>query len=57
MSLRGRQLLQDVHRLACLYHWGEAEILSLPLPRRRAYLSLIEAEQDRELLRGLEQGV
>lgn len=35
-------LLADVHRLASHYHWSEADILSLPLERRRAYLDLIE---------------
>lgn len=36
-----RDLLRDVHRMACAYGWSEAEILSLSEPRRRAYLDLL----------------
>jgi hypothetical protein len=35
------RLYQEVHVLAWTYHWGEAEILGLPTPRRRRYLDLI----------------
>jgi len=56
MRLRARHLLRQVHELASRYHWSEAELLSLPLPRRQAYLGLIEAEQDRALLRALGEG-
>ena len=37
----GQRLLHDIHMLARAYHWSEAEILSLPANRRRAYLELI----------------
>jgi len=53
MSQRLHRLLQDVHRLASRYHWSEAELFSLPLPRRQAYLGLIDSEQERELLAAL----
>ena len=36
-------LLDEVHRLAWHYHWGEAEILALPRARREHYLRLIDA--------------
>jgi len=36
------RLLQEIHILAATYHWGEAEILALPLERRRSYLDLID---------------
>jgi hypothetical protein len=49
-------MLHDVHRIASRYHWGEWQILSLSLPRRRAYLRLIDSEQDRRLLSALEGG-
>ena len=39
----GDRLLAEIDSLACAYHWSEAEILSLPLPRRRRYLDLIVA--------------
>lgn len=35
-------LLQEIHIIASAYHWGEAEILELPLDRRRRYLDLID---------------
>lgn len=35
-------VLDDVHSLASVYHWSEAEILSLPTERRRLYLELVE---------------
>jgi hypothetical protein len=34
-------LLAEVHALASAYGWSEAEILSLPLRRRRVYLDLV----------------
>lgn len=34
-------ILREVHEIATHYHWGEAEILGLPLRRRRHYLRLI----------------
>lgn len=56
MRQRGRHLLRQVHELASLYHWSEAELLALPLPRRQAYLQIIDAERDRALLGALEEG-
>lgn len=35
-------LLDDVHRIACVYHWSQAEILSLPTDRRRFFLARID---------------
>jgi hypothetical protein len=37
-----RRTLDQVHRLASAYGWGEAEILALSPARRRAYLDLVE---------------
>ena len=44
--LAGEQqhLIDDVHRLASVYHWSEAAICALPHWRRRAYLARIERE-------------
>ncbi len=39
-----QHLIDDVHRLASLYHWSEAAICALPRWRRRAYLVRIERE-------------
>jgi hypothetical protein len=36
------RILRHVHRLASVYHWSEAEILSLPAWRRSYYLSQLE---------------
>ena len=55
MRQGSRRLLQEVFVLASRLHWSEAELLSMPLPRRRAYLDLIEAEQDRATLAALEE--
>lgn len=55
MSRAGDRMIADVHRLALAYHWSEPEILALPLPRRRRYLSALEAERDAALLRELER--
>ncbi|MFZ5447968.1 MAG: hypothetical protein ACOZFS_04950 [Thermodesulfobacteriota bacterium] len=35
-------ILAQVHNLATVYHWSEAEILSLPQRRRQRYLHLID---------------
>jgi hypothetical protein len=35
-------LLHEIHILASIYHWSEAEILAIPLDRRRHYLDLID---------------
>jgi hypothetical protein len=40
----GDRLLEEVHSIARAYHWSEAEILALPLPRRRRYLDLLQGE-------------
>jgi len=40
------RLLSEVHRLACRYHWSEADILALPRARRQHYLCLIDEAQD-----------
>lgn len=36
--------LRDVHRLARVYHWSEAEILALPSGRRDFYLACVSRE-------------
>ncbi len=38
-------LLDDVHRLALNYHWGEDVILQLPTRRRKAYLSRLDRDR------------
>jgi hypothetical protein len=40
---RAGQLIRQVHALATVYHWSEAEILALPPARRRRYLQWVEA--------------
>jgi hypothetical protein len=55
MSRRGDRVLRDVHRLATIYHWSRAEILSLTLPRRLQHLTLIESEEDAQLFSALDQ--
>jgi hypothetical protein len=37
-----RQLNREIHLMALYYHWGEAEILSLPVQRRQTYLRLLD---------------
>ena len=39
-----RARIEDVHRLASCYHWGEREILDMPSWRRERYLEIIDAE-------------
>lgn len=47
-ALGGAQrLYDDVYRMARAYHWSEAEILSLPLRRRRHYLAIAERAEAR----------
>lgn len=41
---RTHALLAEIHRLARSYHWSEADILALPIGRRRQYLGLIAAD-------------
>ncbi|TDR44855.1 hypothetical protein DFR29_10536 [Tahibacter aquaticus] len=38
-----RSLIEQVHRLACIYHWSEAQIVGLPPWRRARYLAQVEA--------------
>ena len=38
---RSSSILADVSRLARAYHWSEADILALPIARRRRYLALL----------------
>ncbi len=40
-----RRVYDDVFRMARAYHWSEAEILSLPLRRRRHYLAIAEVAE------------
>lgn len=49
---RSAHLLHEVHVLAREYHWSERQILRLPVPKRRAYLAMIEAERDAALIAG-----
>lgn len=44
LKRRGQWLLDEVHCLANAYHWSEAEILALPLERRRSYLARIRED-------------
>jgi len=44
LQKRQERLLDAVHRLACIYHWAESEILRLPCRRREYYLSRIARE-------------
>ncbi len=37
-----QDLFTDIHRLASHYHWGEADILTMPRWRRQRYLALID---------------
>lgn len=36
------RMLDEIHRLAKAYHWNEAEIMNLPVARRREYLHRVE---------------
>ncbi len=38
-------LLDEVHQLAAVYHWSEADILALPSRRRHYYLSRLDRER------------
>ena len=42
-----RQIYDDVYRMARAYHWSEAEILSLPMGRRRRYLAIADGAEAR----------
>lgn len=37
-----RQIFAEIHALASAYHWSEAEIVSLPVARRKTYLRLVD---------------
>lgn len=39
-----RSLIEQVHRLASIYHWSEAQIVGLPPWRRARYLAQVEAQ-------------
>lgn len=39
------ELLDQIHRLAANYHWGEKEILALPKQRRAAYLLRLDRDR------------
>ena len=41
LTARRQYLLREVHSLAIHYHWSEAEIMSMPRARRRAYLEML----------------
>lgn len=43
LDRQARELLQDIHTLARVYGWSEADIVSMSEARRRAYLDLITA--------------
>jgi len=43
LERRASRTLDEVHALARGYGWGEAEVLALPLSRRRAYLERLGA--------------
>ena len=46
MPFPSRDLLfQEVHRIASVYHWSEADILSLGRDRRQRYLAMIARDQ------------
>ena len=38
---RKNNLEFEVHWLALNYHWSESEILSLPIPKRKRYVELV----------------
>jgi hypothetical protein len=40
-----RRTIEQVHVLACRYHWSEAEALAVPAQRRGQYLALLERER------------
>jgi len=42
LSASIQRVSMDIHRIASVYHWSEAEILSLPRHRRLRYLDLID---------------
>ena len=47
------QIFDDIHRIACHYHWSEEQIVAMPRRRRRRYLSMIDRD---EITRGVLDG-
>jgi hypothetical protein len=45
ISQRAQCLIEDIHALACAYHWSEAAIVALSPRRRRRYLELLAVER------------
>jgi hypothetical protein len=41
------QLLREVHYLAFHYHWSEQEIMAMPRPLRRRYVTLLAQEMEK----------
>lgn len=41
ISAAGDQLYRQVHTLAWYYHWGEAEIMAMPMQKRRMYIKML----------------
>ena len=41
IGAQAKRLLRDVHSLASVYHWREADILALSAVRRRCYLEMV----------------
>ena len=46
LQYRQQRTLDEIHRLASVYHWSEAVILELPVWRRRYYLSQLGGEEN-----------
>lgn len=44
LRLQQRRLIEQIHRLACSYHWSEVDIAMLPSWRRERYLSRLAVE-------------
>lgn len=44
LRLQQRRLIDQIHRLACSYHWSEIDIATLPSWRREHYLSRLAVE-------------
>jgi len=44
LRLQQRRLIEQIHRLACSYHWSENDIAALPEWRRERYLSRLAVE-------------
>jgi len=42
LTQAGSELFAEIHTLASIYHWSEAQSLALPVHRRRLYLKLID---------------